>query len=144
MLVWAVCSHIEHHVIEPILYPPPTPPPCSSQLVPLQKVTERKATLAKMTFTDERQRERWLLPMNIEFMSSEESGQDGDEEVMVVNTLPWRSHQVNRLFKQLDDKTNVNRTPKARRQVIPRTFSGEPSSRPRPADDTFPAWLFKD
>ena len=63
-------------------------------------------------------------------MSSEESGQEGDEEVMVVKTLPWRSDQVNRLFKQLDDKTNVNRTPKARRQVIPRTFSGEPSSRP--------------
>ena len=60
----------------------------------VQKLQERNAALAKMTFTDERQRERWLSIMRIDMMSSEESGQEGDNEVMIVKALPWRSEQV--------------------------------------------------
>ena len=37
-------------------------------------------------------------------MSSEESDIDGEEEVLVVCSLPWRSSQVNQLMQQLDDK----------------------------------------
>ena len=57
------------------------------------------ATLAKMTFTDEQQRDRWQPAIQIDMMSSEESGMEGDEEVMLIRPLPWRSEQVNRLMK---------------------------------------------
>ena len=32
--------------------------------------------------------------MKMELMSSEESGHEGDEDVIIVKTLPWRSEQV--------------------------------------------------
>ena len=67
----------------------------------LQKLQERQAVLAKMVFTDEKQRERWLYTMRIDMMSSEESGHEGDSEVMIVKTIPWRSDQVNRLLKKI-------------------------------------------
>ena len=76
-----------------------------------------------MTFTDEQQRDHWQPAMQIDMMSSEESGMEGDEEVMLIRPLPWRSEQVNRLMKQLDQKVESSRTPQARRQVINRVTS---------------------
>ena len=102
------------------------------------------ATLAKMTFTDEQQRDRWQPAMQIDMMSSEESGIEGDEEVMLIRPLPWRSEQVNRLMKQLDQKVESSRTSQARRQVINRVTSSEPSSRPMPLDGNIPPWLFRE
>ena len=82
--------------------------------------------------------------MQIDMISSEESGQEGDSEVMIVKTFPWRSEQVDRLLKQLDLKICAERTSQARRQTIPRVVSSEPSSRPYPHDETLPSWLFKE
>ena len=100
--------------------------------------------MAKMVFTDEKQREQWLHTMRIDMMSSEESGHEGDSEVMIVKTIPWRSDQVNRLLKKLDHKIDAERTSQARCQMIPRVVGGEPSSRPLPHDETLPSWLFKE
>ena len=97
-----------------------------------------------MTFTDEQQRDRWQPAMQIDMMSSEESGMEGDEEVMLIRPLPWRSEQVNRLMKQLDKKVESSRTPQARRQVINRVTSSEASSRPMPLDGNLPPWLFRE
>ena len=98
-----------------------------------------------MAFSDEKQRERWQCAMRIDMMSSEESGQEGDNDVIVIKTLPWRSEQVNKLMNQLDKKVDVGRTPQARRQMMPRVVSSEPSLRSKPLDidDTLPSWLFK-
>ena len=75
----------------------------------------------------------------MKFMSSEESWQEGDEEVIIVKTIPWRSDQGNCLIMQLDQKTQGERSSKARRQVIPRVFSGEPSSQLKPVNDSLPS-----
>ena len=40
-----------------------------------------------MTFTEEQQRERWQTIMNTDFMSSEESGLESDEDVFFVKPL---------------------------------------------------------
>ena len=77
-------------------------------------------------------------------MSSEESGQEGDNEVMVVTALSWRSEQVSQLLKQLNLKVDAERSSQARRQVIPRVLSSHPSTQPMPYDDTLPLWLFKE
>ena len=95
-----------------------------------------------MQFTHEEQRERWKVVMDIEFMSSEESGMDEDEEVIMVKCLPWRSDQVNELLKRIDDRINRDRSSQARRQVKKRISSLQTSSRAKPGPD-YPAWLFK-
>ena len=71
--------------------------------------------------------------MRMDMMSSEESGQEGDEEVILVKTLPWRSDRVN---KQLDKKISAERTPQACHQVIRRVVASELSSRSVPNEET--------
>ena len=100
--------------------------------------------MARMTFSDEKQRERWLCVMRIDMMSSEESGQEEDEEVILVKTFPWRSDQVNKLLKQLDQKISAERTPQARHQVIRRVIASDPSSCSVPDEETLPCWLFSE
>lgn len=77
--------------------------------------------------------------MATDFMSSEESGED---DVMIVKPLQWRAEKVARFFHQLDEKSNANKTPQAKRQRKARVISDETSDRPQPATDAFPAWSF--
>ena len=43
-----------------------------------------------------------------EMMSSEESGEDSDCDVIIVRPLPWRSARVNDFFASLDDNTKLH------------------------------------
>ena len=96
----------------------------------LQKYREREAVLAKMKFVDQRERQKWLSIMKKELMSSEESEIDGDNEVIKVKTLAWRSDHVNRMIKLVDDRILDSRSALARRLMKPRVYT--PSDRPRP------------
>ena len=58
-----------------------------------------------------------------------------------MKTLPWRSDQVNKLLKQLDQKISAERT---RRQLIRRVVASEPSSRSVPNEENLPCWLLSD
>jgi hypothetical protein len=49
-----------------------------------------------MVFTDEKQRERWLSAMRMDMMSSEQSGEEEDEPVVLVKPLLWRGEQTRR------------------------------------------------
>lgn len=53
-----------------------------------------------MAFTTnpDRQCEWWHTVLELEIMSSEESGQDDREEFVVVKPLPWQSVEVNSLL----------------------------------------------
>ena len=42
--------------------------------------------------------------MQMDMTSSEERHVQGDEEVVVVKLLPWRSDSMNQMIKRLDDK----------------------------------------
>ena len=104
----------------------------------LQKIQERKAALEKMTFTDSEELEKWRLVVKAEFMSSDESATDEDDEVIVVKQLPWRSVHVGQMFRHLDDKGLKEKSPQARRQMK-RRVKGHISNRPRPIGD-IPSW----
>ena len=104
----------------------------------MQKSQDRKCALGKMTFTDEHQRERWSEVVKPDFMSSEESGIENEEEVLIVRPLVWRSPQVNQLFLQLDDKVFLEKKPLARRQMK-RHVMGNHSDRPMPIVN-IPEW----
>lgn len=48
-------------------------------------------------------------------MSSEESGGDNDE-IIIVKTLPWRNSKVTQFFQSLDEKGTESKTTQAKRQ----------------------------
>lgn len=97
-----------------------------------------------MNFSEEQQRERWFVAMQADLLSSEESGMEADEEVIVVKTLPWRNDQVTSLMRRLDDKIKVDRSPQANRQAKKRIYGAKTSTRSQPTIcENMPAWLFK-
>ena len=97
-----------------------------------------------MVFSEEGQRERWKPAFHVDIMSSEDSATEGDEEVIMVKTLPWRSDQVNQMMKRLDDKIHSEKSAQAKRQAKRRVASLSASYRSKPESRNFPAWLFKD
>ena len=71
-------------------------------------------------------------------MSSEESGIDDENEVIILKSLPWRSVHVDEMFHHLDDKNLGEKSPQAWRQMK-RHVTGKTSSRPMPTGD-LPSW----
>ena len=85
------------------------------------------------TLTDA-QRETWKKIMTVDFMSSEESGEeerDGERQVIQVKALPWRAPKVDRFFKALDHKSFKNCSRQSKQQTLPRV-RGHRSSRSKP------------
>ena len=95
-----------------------------------------------MSFADTEQLEKWRQVIKMEYMSSEESGIDDENEVIIVKSLPWRSVHVGQMFRRLDDKGLEEKSPQARRQTKKRV-TGEISSRPKPVGD-LPPWAVAD
>ena len=74
-----------------------------------------------------------------EMMSSEESGEDSDCDVIIVRPLPWRSARVNDFFASLDDNTKVHMSSQAKRQTKVRC-TGDPSTCPIPKSKGISSW----
>ena len=74
-------------------------------------------------------------------MSSEESGEDDGEEVIITKPLPWLSPHVSHFFRKLDEAALKGKSPQARRQVKKRK-KVPLSSRRIPSDD-YPSWIFQ-
>ena len=78
-----------------------------------RKLHKRKTALEKMTFPDAEQHDKWRQVIKVDYMSSEESATDAEDEVIIVKPLPWRSVHVDQLFRRLDDKTLGEKSPQA-------------------------------
>lgn len=77
-------------------------------------------------------------------MSSEESGIDEDDQVIVVKSLPWQGDQVNDYFQRLDRRIQADKSLQAARQVKRRVPSALASSQPKPGSPSqYPAWVFR-
>ena len=108
----------------------------------LQKLLERRAALGKMTFEDEKHREKWQDVLKLDLISSEESGKDDNgEEVIYTKPLPWRSKKFNEFVARLDIQTQSEMSSLAKRQKKKR-IQGEQSERPRPHPGDNPDWVF--
>jgi hypothetical protein len=81
----------------------------------------------------------WRKVLRADVMSSEESDLDGEEDVLRVHSLSWRSEAVTRMFRTLDSEASKLRTPQSRRQMKRRVL-GTLSSRQRPAAGSVPSW----
>ena len=95
-----------------------------------------------MSFSNKEVLEKWRQVIKIEYISSEESGVDDENEVIILKSMPWRSVHVGQLFHRLDVKSLEDKSPQARRQMKKRV-TGEISSRPRPIGD-LPSWAVTD
>ena len=62
----------------------------------------------------------------------------------MVKPLPWRSEDVEKLYKLLDDIHRKNLTPQSMQQFRKRTLSDEYSSRPKPNGDYLACLLAED
>ena len=105
---------------------------------------ERTSALKKMKFKKSSDCDLWMKVLIPEMMSSEESGNDeDDEEILKVLPLPWRARKVTKMFQQLDLESSKYKTPQSRRQRKRRVL-GESSERARPdRDGNLPNWVFQ-
>ena len=55
----------------------------------------------------------------MDFMSSDESCYEGDEEVLVSKPLPWESGKVTHFKQALDDAALQEKSPLVKRQIKP-------------------------
>ena len=104
-----------------------------------QKLLERKTALGRMEFSNVDSRSMWEKVMTTAMMSSEESGHEGEDEVLYVRPLLFRSGKVDRFFSILDDKVKETKSPQARRQMKKRV-RGDVSTREVPVGHCFPKW----
>ena len=93
-------------------------------------------------YKDGDEKELWKKIVTVDFMSSEESGVEEGQEILVSKPLLWQSEEVKSFKLALDHAALGEKTPLARRQMK-RRRTGSPSSRPRPTGD-FPAWAFNE
>ena len=106
----------------------------------LQKVEDRAGTLSKMDFADVRDKEMWEKILTLDMVSSEESGTDDGEEVLIVRPIPWRSARVHHMFRELDRQSLTDKSPQSRRQMKRRVL-GENSTRPQ-CNRELPQWAY--
>ena len=103
-------------------------------------MTDRKAALKKKAFKKQEDRKRWEKIFQTDMMSSEDSVEEEDEEILKVKPLTWRSEIVNRMMADLDVISKKDKSPQARRQQKTRKI-GEASTRPPP--QWAPTWTVK-
>ena len=92
-----------------------------------------------MKFSDPKDKEKWNKILTAELTSSEESGTDDGEQVLIVHALPWRSNRVDQMFRSLDENALSLRSPQGRRQMK-RRVAGSASTRLQCQIEGIPKW----
>lgn len=102
-------------------------------LLTFQKLQERQSSFKKKSY-EVKAREKWSKVLTSTFISSEESG---EEDEIIVKSLPWRAPRVDAFFRSLDESSKNGKSPQSRRQMKNRVF-GQHSTRPKPSG--IPSW----
>ena len=106
----------------------------------LQKLTDRKAAFIKKSFKKAEDRKKWEKILQIDMMSSEDSIEEDDKEMLVIKQLPWRGELVNKMFNELDMTAKKEKSPQGLRQQKQRKLGGTSS---RPVPSWAPEWALK-
>lgn len=104
------------------------------------KVADRRAALQLQNFKKPSDKSLWEQLMKTDYMSSEESDVDGEEDILKVHDLPWRKPAVKKMFATLDAESTKRKTAQSKRQMK-RRVTGSDSARSRPA--SVPKWAAK-
>ena len=105
----------------------------------MQKYNERKAMAMKGQYKTEEEKETWMGIINAALVSSDSSGEEEGEEVIIVHPLPWISADVATFKKKLDGEIAKEKSRQARRQMKRRVV-GASSNRPCPVNLDMPSW----
>ena len=98
---------------------------------------DRRASLKLQKFKKPSDMAQWEQLLKVEYMSSEESGVDEEEDVLIVHDLPWRKPAVKKMFSTLDAESAKHKTAQSKRQMKRRVI-GSISSRSQPT--AMPKW----
>ena len=96
----------------------------------------------KAEFSTDEDKKVWMSILKLDAMSSEESGEEEDDEVLIVHPIPWLSAEVVSFKQTIDSEIKNEKSPQANRQTK-RRMVGSPSSRPIPDKDAFPTWAMQ-
>ena len=105
----------------------------------LQKCNERRAMAEKGHYKNEEEKEKWLSVIHSSIISSDSSGEDEGEEVIIFYPLPWVSENVSAFKKKLDEEIAKQKSPQARQQMKRRVI-GPFSGRLCPTNVDLPSW----
>ena len=67
------------------------------------------------TYDDDNEKEKWRKITKMELMSSEESGEDAGEEVIITKPLWWLSPDVSHFFRKLGEVALKGKSPQGDR-----------------------------
>ena len=95
-------------------------------------MVDRQAAMKLQNFKKPSDKSLWEQLLKTDYMSSEESDVDGDEDVLEVHDLPWRKPSVKKMFATLDAESLKRKSAQAKRQMKRRVL-GRDSTRPQPA-----------
>ena len=80
-------------------------------------MVDRQAAMKLQNFKKPSDKSLWEQLLKIDYMSSEESDVDGDEDVLEVHDLPWRKPSVKKMFATLDAESLKRKSAQAKRQM---------------------------
>ena len=100
-------------------------------------MVDRQAAMKLQNFKKPSDKSLWEQLLKTDYMSSEESDVDGDEDILEVHDLPWRKPSVKKMFATESLK---RRSAQAKRQMKRRVL-GRDSTRPQPA--SIPKWAME-
>ena len=103
----------------------------------LQKLAERMKAVEKAQFRIDEEKGKWNKVLSLDFMSSEESGYEEEEEVLIHHLIPWISSTVKSFKRKLASLNG--KSPQSKRQKKPRV-DGPMSTRSKPNEsEKFPS-----
>ena len=80
------------------------------------------------TYNNDEEKQSWKTIMTVDFMSSDESCTEEDQDVLLTKPLLWQSERVAYFKETLDEAALKQKSPLAGRQMKPRR-KGMPSFR---------------
>ena len=90
--------------------------------------------------TSDRNRKKWKEVLQLDNMSSEDTGEENE---LIVRPLPWLSDRVNKFKDYLDKEGEKSLNSQSKRQKKKKTI-GISSSRQRPnATDSSSTWMYQ-
>ena len=114
-----------------------------STLILQQKLNARERSLRDTSQLTPAQKSKYSRVLTMEFMSSEYSQSDDEHgNIFVIQKLPWRSQEVNKVFDALYRRHLSRLSLKAKRMETERFDSNEASERQLPK--RFPRWAVKE
>ena len=83
----------------------------------MQKYNKKRTMATKGNYSTTEEREEWLGVLEMAVMSSDSSGEEDGEEVILVHPLSWISDDVKSFKNKLDEQIKNEKSPQTQQQM---------------------------